>query len=194
MSIRLARAADLPQILTIYAPYVLNTSYSLEYTVPTLEEFTQRFQQITGQFPWLVWEEDDHILGYAYGSLPFHRAGYSWDGEVSIYLHPDAHRMGIGRKLYTALEEIMRRQGYQKLYAIITAANEGSVAFHQALGYRQTARFPHCGYKFGTWYDVLWLEKTLQTVTSPSNFPLSSLDIVENDRILSDILDKLSLS
>ena len=194
MSIRLACEADLPQILAIYAPYVTNTSYSLEYTVPTLEEFTQRFQQITQQFPWLVWEEADCVLGYAYGSLPFHRAGYRWDGEVSIYLHPDAHRKGIGRKLYTALEEIMRRQGYQTLYAIITAANEGSVAFHQALGYHQTARFPHCGYKFGTWYDVLWLEKPLQSVISPSIFPYPAVKIVKNDRILAEILDNLSLS
>ena len=194
MSIRLARAADLPQILAIYAPYVTNTSYSLEYTVPTLEEFTQRFQQITQQFPWLVWEEDGRVLGYAYSSLPFHRAGYHWDGEVSIYLHPDAHRKGIGRKLYTVLEEIMRQQGYQTLYAIITAANENSVAFHQALGYYQTARFPHCGYKFNTWHDVLWLEKPLQSVTSPSTFPCPALEIVKTDRILADILDKLSLS
>lgn len=194
MSIRLACEADLPQILAIYAPYVLNTSYSLEYTVPTLEEFTQRFQQITQQFPWLVWEENGNVLGYAYGSLPFHRAGYRWDGEASIYLHPDAHRKGIGRVLYAALEEIMRRQGYQTLYAIITAANEGSVAFHQALGYHQTARFPHCGYKFGTWYDVLWLEKPLQSVTSPSTFPLPASEIVKNDRILAEILDNLSLS
>lgn len=194
MSIRLACEADLPQILHIYRPYVTDTAYTLEFTVPEPEEFSRRFQHITAQFPWLVWEEDSRILGYAYGSLPFQRAGYRWSGEVSIYLHPDAHRRGIGRALYAALEEIMRRQGYRVLYAIITASNETSLAFHQALGYRHTARFPRCGCKFGQWLDVVWMEKELQSVDLPSPFPRPAADIVKNDRILSDILAKMSLS
>jgi phosphinothricin acetyltransferase len=99
MPIRLATPEDLPQILAIYAPYVTDTTHTLEYTVPSLEEFTARFQDITAQFPWLVWEEEGKILGYAYGSLPFHRAGYRWCAEASMYLHPDAHRRGIGTKL-----------------------------------------------------------------------------------------------
>ena len=193
MSIRLACESDLPQILAIYAPYVSDTLYSLEYTVPDLEEFTHRFQNITVQFPWLVWEEEGRILGYAYGSLPFHRAGYSWSGEVSIYLHPDAHRKGIGKTLYAVLEELMRRQGYCTVYAIITATNETSLAFHRALGYRKVAHFPRCGYKSGVWTDVIWMKKVLQTVESPSTFPVPAKDIVKNNRIFCDILAKMSL-
>ena len=48
--IRFAKEYDLPQILEIYGPYVLNTAVSFEYTVPSLEEFTQRFRDITRQF------------------------------------------------------------------------------------------------------------------------------------------------
>ena len=59
--IRFATEADLPEILEIYAPYILNTAYSFEYTVPTIEEFTERFRGYTTQFPWLVWEEDGHV-------------------------------------------------------------------------------------------------------------------------------------
>ena len=54
MAIRFAREADLPEILAIYAPYVENTTVSFEYEVPTQQAFTQRFQAITRQFPWLV--------------------------------------------------------------------------------------------------------------------------------------------
>lgn len=194
MSIRMAAEADIPQILDIYAPYILNTPYSFEYTVPSREEFTRRFYDITAQFPWLVWEEDGQILGYAYGSLPFERAAYRWCGEVSIYLHPDAHRRGIGRALYGALEEILRLQGYRVLYSIITAANHTSIAFHQALGYRHVARLPRCGYKLGQWQDVVWMEKEVNLVDSPSSFPLPAKDIVKNNRILAEILDKMSLS
>ena len=194
MPVRMANEQDLPQILAIYAPYVENSSITFEYDVPSLADFTARFAEITRQFPWLVYEEGGQILGYAYGSLPFHRAGYRWCAEASIYLHPSAHRRGIGKTLYTALEEVLRLQGYKMVYAIITAANEISLAFHEAMGYRHTACFPACGYKFGTWLDIIWMEKLLQTVESPMNFPHPIGDIVNNDRNLCEILDNLSLS
>ena len=194
MSIRMAKTADLPQILAIYGPYVTNTAHSLEYSVPSLDEFTRRYLDITRQFPWLVWEEDGQILGYAYGSLPFGRAGYRWCAEASVYLHPQALRRGIGTRLYAALEEILRRQGYRTVYVIITGTNETSLAFHKAVGYHHTARFPLCGYKFDTWLDVIWMEKPLAAVDSPTTFPISWTDVVTSDRKLSDILDTLSLS
>ena len=97
--IRIAMQADVAAMLAVYAPYVTDTTYSFEYTVPTLEVFTQRFISISEAFPWLVWEEDGKILGYAYGSLPFERAAYAWCGEVSIYLAPQAQGRGVGRRL-----------------------------------------------------------------------------------------------
>ena len=172
MPIRPATVADLPRILEIYAPYIETTAISFEYIVPTLEEFTRRFLTITAQFPWLVWEEDGTVLGYAYGSLPFERAAYQWSAEASIYLCPEARGRGIGKSLYAALEEILKRQGYRKVYAIITTANEASVAFHKAVGYRHTATFPDCGYKFGQWYGTVWMEKDLNTWPAPPKSPI----------------------
>ena len=181
--IRFAKEADLPQILNIYGPYVLDTAISFEYTVPTLEEFTQRFREITRQFPWLVWEEDGRILGYAYGSLPFGRAAYRWCAASSIYLTPSAQGRGIGRKLYTALEDILHQQGYRKTYAIITSDNPGSLAFHESTGFRLIARFPECGLKFGKLYDVVWMEKTLNSGEIPKDFPKPADALVNLDRI-----------
>ena len=172
MSIRPATVQDVPRILEIYGPYVEKTAISFEYTVPTPEEFTRRFLEITAQFPWLVWEEDGKVLGYAYGSLPFERAAYQWSAEASIYLCPEAWGKGIGKQLYAALETLLQRQGYRKVYAIITTANEASAAFHRAVGYRHTATMPNCGYKFGKWYGTLWMEKDLNTWDSPPREPL----------------------
>ncbi len=109
--IRIATEADVPAMLAIYAPYILTTTHTFEYEVPALEEFTRRFQAVTEQFPWLVWEEDGEILGYAYGSAPFERAAYRWMAEDSVYLRPGARGRGIGRKLLTALEKILQYQG-----------------------------------------------------------------------------------
>lgn len=194
MSIRMAVCEDLPRILEIYAPYVLNTAMSFEYAVPSLEEFTQRYQKYTRQFPWLVWEENGRVLGYAYGSAPFERAAYKWCAEASIYLHPQVQGKGIGKKLYRVLEEILTLQGYRKLYAIVTSANMASVAFHQAVGYAHLATFPECGVKFGQLHGIIWLEKDLNCDSFPITFPKSVIEIVKDDEKFQEILDKITLS
>ena len=176
--IRLAKETDIPKILDIYGPYILNTAISFEYTVPSLEEFTQRFRSVTAQFPWLVWEEDGKLLGYAYGSLPFGRAAYRWVAAASIYLDPSARGKGIGRRLYGALEQILTAQGYRKLYAIITSDNPGSVHFHEKLGFRFLASFPECGVKFSKLYSVVWMEKDLHSGEIPKDFPKPVDEIV----------------
>ena len=171
MAIRMATAADVPEILEIYGPYVENTAISFEYTVPTREAFTERFLGITAQFPWLVWEEKGKILGYAYGSLPFERAAYQWCCEASIYLRPEAQGRGIGKALYGDLEGRLQTQGYRKVYAIITTANEASIAFHRAVGYQHTATMLNCGFKFGRWYGTVWMEKELNSWQIPPQEP-----------------------
>lgn len=191
--IRIATEKDIPAMLEIYAPYVENTTYSFEYVPPTQDQFTQRFLKYTTQCPWLVWEENGQVLGYAYGSLPFERAAYAWCAEVSIYITPDAHSKGIGRKLYAAVEEILWRQGYRIIYALITSENEGSLRFHEKVGYTYCAQFPGCGIKFGRSLGVIWMEKRSTSVELPSQPPISWTSIVETDGNLTDVLASLSL-
>jgi len=169
--IRIATAEDVPQLLAIYAPYIMTSTATFEYDVPCSREFMQRFLKITAQFPWLVWEEEGQVLGYAYAGAPFERAAYRWDAESSIYLAPEAQGRGIGRALYTALEEILLRQGYRNLYAIITAENTGSLEFHCKMGFEPMAVFPDCGYKKGKWLAVAWLRKQLAALDDPRSFP-----------------------
>ena len=194
MQIRMATKADVPAILEIYAPYVRDTAISFEYSVPTLAEFTARFEAITAQFPWLVWEEAGMVLGYAYGSLPFERAAFGWCGEVSIYLRPEARGRGIGKKLYAVLESLMKLQGYCKVYSLITTANAPSIAFHEAVGYCYVAELPCCGFKLGQWHGLVWMEKVLESVEMPTTPPISILDVVDFDRKMTEILDKVTLS
>ena len=192
--IRIATEADVPQILGIYAPYIVTTTHTFEYEVPTEAEFLARFRAITARFPWLVWEEDGQILGYAYGSAPFERAAYRWVAEDSVYLRPEAAGRGIGSRLCKALEAILAYQGYRKIYAIITSENSRSLDFHRKLGYKLLAEFPECGFKFGRWLGVTWLDKELKSVDSPSSFPIEWLAIMQDGQRFSDILGILSLS
>jgi len=192
--IRIATKADIPGILAVYGPYILNTTYTFEYTIPTVEEFTARFEGITAQFPWLVWEENGTVLGYAYGSAPFERAAYGWCAEISVYLAPEAQGKSIGRRLCAAVEEILWLQGYEVIFSLITSENTRSLRFHEQIGYREIFICRRCGLKFGRWLDVHWLEKRRNSVEIPSDPPLSWRSIVENDRKLQDILATLSLS
>lgn len=160
--IRMATAADVPAILDVYRPFIEKTAYTFEYAVPTEAEFAARFAGIHRFYPWLVWEEAGRVAGYAYADRAFERAAYQWCADLSIYLSPEARGKGVGRRLYRLLEEFLRRQGYCLAYGIVTSANAGSCAFHQAMGYREAARFDRCGWKFGRWYGTVWYEKELR--------------------------------
>ena len=192
--IRIATEADVPAILDIYAPYVKETTITFEYDVPTEEEFYNRFRRITADFPWIVWEEKGEILGYAYACRPFERAAYAWCAEPSIYLKPEAQGKGIGRKLYEALEELLKRLGYRVLLALITGENFRSLRFHERLGYRSAGELISCGYKFEKWLSVFWMEKQLKIVQNSMEFPIKWGAIVQDEQKICDILYNLSLS
>lgn len=191
--LRIAREADLPEMLEIYTPYIVNATASFEYVPPSPEEFHRRFTQFTKQFPWLVWEEDGRLLGYAYASAPFSRAAYQWCAEPTIYLREEAHGTGIAGKLYAALEEILFAQGYQVLYSLVCGENIPSLRFHEKSGYRIRAVFPAQGFKFGRWLDMIWLEKRPEMAKIPSSPPCKWSEIVHSSESLTNILDKLSI-
>ena len=192
--LRIATEDDVFQILGIYAPYVENTTITFEYDVPSLEEFMHRFQTVTARFPWLVWEEEGQILGYAYAAPPYTRDAYAWCAEPSVYLRPEARGQGIGKKLYRALDAILAIQGYQVLYALVTSENRASLSFHEKMGYQTRAVFPECAYKFGRCLGVTWMEKRLSPVIIPRGKPLSWKALGQDIQKISDILYNLSLS
>ncbi len=192
--LRIARESDVPAILAIYAPYILTSTATFEYTVPTQAQFLERFRRITAQFPWLVWEEDGELQGYAYASAPYERAAFGWCAEPSVYLRPGVRGRGIGKKLYDALEKILTRQGYQVFYALITAENAASLRFHEKQGYVRSVCFDSCGFKFGRWLGLIWMEKRPKPVEIPSCTPTPWRELVQDSQTFSDILDNLSLS
>lgn len=161
MQIRPIETGDVAQVLRIYEPFIRETAVSFEVAVPTLEEYAQRVRHYTERFPWLVCEDENGICGYAYASPLRTREAYLWDAELSVYVHPDAHGKGIGRALYTALLTLIRAQGCCNAYAVITAPNEKSIAFHESMGFRNAGVWHNTGFKMGKWRDVMFLEKQL---------------------------------
>ncbi len=166
--IRSATVKDAEVLLNIYAYYVENTAITFEYDVPTLEEFEQRILNTLKKYPYLVIEKEGQIMGYAYAGPFKERSAYDWSAELSIYLAKDAVRCGLGRMLYEALEVEMKKRGYLNLYACIGYPIEedeyltkNSAEFHAHLGYQLVGEFHKCGYKFGRWYNMIWMEKLI---------------------------------
>ncbi len=161
ITIRIARESDKEELLAIYAPYVSETAITFEYTVPTHEEFRDRIRKTLAKYPYLVAVQDAEILGYAYASEFKNRAAYDWAVETTIYVKQDSRKSGVGKKLYQALEEVLKQQHICNLYACIAYPNPGSIGFHERLGYQTIGHFSKCGYKFETWYDMIWMEKMI---------------------------------
>ncbi len=166
--IRMATPEDATEILKIYAPYIRDTAITFEYDVPTVEEFSERIRHTLLKYPYLVALEEGKLIGYAYASPFKARAAYDWAVETTIYLNTEYQGKGYGKKLYYALEDILKKQHILNLNACIAYAAEedahltnASAKFHEHLGYHLIGRFTQCGYKFGTWYDMIWMEKLL---------------------------------
>ena len=168
IKIRPATEADAAEILNIYAPYITDTAITFEYDVPTLEEFTGRIRHTLEKYPYLVAVRDSEIIGYAYAGAFYGRAAYDWSAETTIYVKKGCSHSGVGKLLYQELETALKAQNIINLYACIGYPEEddeyltkNSKQFHEHLGYRLIGEFRKCGYKFGRWYHMVWMEKII---------------------------------
>ena len=168
MLIRSVKLEDAERLLEIYSYYVENTAISFEYVTPSLEEFRERITTITKKYPYLVLEEEGVIMGYSYAGVFKGRAAYDHCCETTIYLDRDSKGKGYGRALYEALENALKEIGIKNLYACIgdpetedEYLTKNSEHFHSHMGYTKVGEFHKCGYKFGRWYNMIWMEKMI---------------------------------
>ena len=170
ISIRVAREDDAPALSAIYAPYVRKTAISFECCAPDAAEFARRIGGTLRSYPYLVAVEDGLVLGYAYAGRFSAREAYDWSAETSIYVRRDMRGNGVGRLLYTALARVLRAQGVVNLYACVACPPHGasdeyltdaSIAFHEHMGFLVVGRFERCACKFGRWYDMAWMHRSI---------------------------------
>lgn len=150
---------DAAQVLDIYGYYVLNTTFTTEEDVPSVEEMSARIQRITAKYPWVGFESDGKLVGYCYADVFRTRVAWHRTAEVSIYVHPRSVQRHIGRRLYERLfRSLESNQDIHTLVASITLPNEKSIRLHESFGFIKKAHLPEVGYKFGCYMDVgLWL-------------------------------------
>ena len=152
---------DAARCAAIYAPFVRDTVISLEERPPDADELARRIDRVSRTHPWLVAEVDGDVPGFAYATLHRERAAYRWATDVTVYVDPAYHRRGIGRSLYTALFDLLTRQGFHVACAGITLPNAASVGLHESLGFVPVGIYRRIGFKFGAWWDVGWWQRQL---------------------------------
>lgn len=187
MIIRTASTDDAAELVDIYRPYVTDTAITFEYEVPSAEEFAERIRRTLERYPYIVASENGNILGYAYTSAYIGRKASEHSVETSIYVRSGFSGKGIGGMLYHRLEKISAAQNITNLNAAIASTavqdehlTNASIAFHKHMGYTVVGTFHNCGYKFGKWYDLTWMEKMLSEHTDhPGDIiPFGKTDMV----------------
>ena len=185
LTIRMAAAEDAPALLDIYRPYVEHTAITFEYKVPSIEEFAARILRTLQRYPFLIALCGGKAVGYAYASPFKERAAYDWAVETSIYIQEAYSGRGYGKALYDILERLLTAQNILNLNACIAYTahadeylDNHSADFHAHLGYHPVGTFLKCGYKFGRWYDMIWMEKMIGAHTSAHEpvHPIGQID------------------
>lgn len=182
--IRAAVPDDAKELLEIYAPYIERSAISFENAVPTVANFRKRISDTLRTYPYLVLVCENEILGYAYAAPFKNRPAYNWCVETTIYVKHGYARRGLGKKLYSALENILRSQNILNMNACIahtSGASEyltnASEEFHKKMGFKKAAHFSQCGFKFGKWFDMVWMQKIIgpHTEKTKAIIPFSEL-------------------
>jgi phosphinothricin acetyltransferase len=140
MMIRSGTPADAAAICAIYNHYVLETTITFEEAAVSPAEMENRIRETLSSLPWLLWEQDGSVCGYACSSKWKGRCAYRHSAEVTVYLDPAFTGRGIGSKLFEALLADLRERGFHTAIGGIALPNPASIE--------------QVGWKFGRWIDV----------------------------------------
>ena len=163
--LRACTPSDAPHICSIYNHYVLETVVTFEEVPVQLDDMARRIADVTSRLPWLVYEFDGEIHGYAYATNWKERSAYRHSVESTVYLAPRMARQGIGTLLYLELLKALRDRGVHCVIGGISLPNAASIALHEKLGFTKIGQFREVGWKLGKWVDVGYWE----VVLSPSH-------------------------
>lgn len=162
-----ASAADAGACAAIYAPYVTDTAITFETVPPDAAEMARRIVEAVRTHAWIVLEDADRVVGYAFAAPFKSRAAYRWSCEVSVYLDVGRRRTGAGRALYEALFARLAARGFRTAVAGMTLPNDASVALHEALGFEPVGVYRRIGWKHGAWHDVAMTQRRLSVNGDP---------------------------
>jgi L-amino acid N-acyltransferase YncA len=152
--IRTVKLTDAKDICEFYNHYIEKTIITFEEEPVIISEMETRISEISARFPWIVFEENDQIVGYSYASDWKSRCAYRYSVESSVYILPSFTNRGIGSRLY---EELIFRLSNMNIHSVIggiALPNIPSIKLHEKFGFEKVAQFKEVGRKLQKWIDV----------------------------------------
>ena len=153
--------ADLPEIKEIYDWYIAHstaTFHTEPIKISDLRDFIYINHPVYQSF---LIHADKEIAGYCFLTYYKKRQAYDRTSEVTLYLKPEFHQKGIGRKAMAFLERCAKEVGLKNLMGIISGDNRSSINLFEKCGYTQCAHFKNVGEKFGRVLDVVAYQKEI---------------------------------
>jgi phosphinothricin acetyltransferase len=175
--IRPSREADVPEITAIYAFHVVHGLASFEEIPPDVDELASRRRDIVGRgLPYLIAERSGRVLGYCYASPYRTRSAYRFTLEDSIYIDQAEVGRGLGRALLAAVLDHCAELGYRQMVAVIGGSDTWpSIRLHAALGFTRIGVLPAVGFKFGSWVDIVLMQRALRPGETTAPAEISSI-------------------
>ena len=156
--IRKVALEDAPQIMNIYNHYVDHTIFTFDTECASLNEIQDKIRMMMNIYPWIVYEVDGEIMGYAYASEWKAKDGYKHSVETTVYLKNGSFKNGLGTLLYQELINQLKELNFHALMGCITLPNDASIRLHEKLGFEKVGHFKEVGYKFDKWIDAGYWE------------------------------------
>jgi len=156
--IREADTSDAEAIADIYNYYVTNTAITFEVEPVDYEEMASRIEKYKRIGPYLVYVQNNEIVGYTYVSKFAERKAYDNTVTPAIYIKNGYNRRGLGFELFSTLLESIKDR-YHSVVSIIALPNESSIRLHEKLGFKNAGRLIEVGRKFDKWIDVGYWQK-----------------------------------
>jgi L-amino acid N-acyltransferase YncA len=161
LTIRPAVAADTGAIAKLVNAFLSSTTIEWRYepySDDAMSDWARAHECV------LVAADQEEVVGVAaFG--PFRDAkkwpGYRFTVENTVHVREDRWRTGVGEELMRALIEAARQLDKHSMIAAVDGENLSSIRFHERLGFREVARMPEVGAKFGRWLDLVLLELRL---------------------------------
>jgi L-amino acid N-acyltransferase YncA len=153
-------ASQSAQVLEIYRHGIESGMATFETEVPEWSAFEKKYLPHSR----IIASMEDEIVGWAALSPVSQRECYNGVAEVSVYVHGNHQRQGIGRELLLALIIESEKNGIWSLLSVIHEENRASIHLHEQCGFRFIGYREKIAMLDGIWRTTIMMEKRSRKV------------------------------
>lgn len=155
---RIAKREDLAAIVAIYNATIASRQVTADTEPVTVAEREAWFDAHRPERrPLWVVEENGGVVAWLSFSDFYGRPAYAPTAEISIYIHPDHRRGGLGRYLLAASIDHAPELGVHTLLGFVFGHNAPSLALFEAFGFARWGVYPRVAVLDGVERDLIVL-------------------------------------